>query len=125
MCAHAQSQDLIDDLKSELSGDFEKTMIGLVMPLAEYLASEVKRAVKGLGTDEAVLIEIICTRNNEEMSAIKDAYKKCKYLVFLIRCHVMTRDNRVQRSKLIASIKVHTFPCVMYPCIMYAFFILS
>ena len=90
MCAHAQSQDLIDDLKSELSGDFEKTMIGLVMPLAEYLASEVKRAVKGLGTDEAVLIEIICTRNNEEMSAIKDAYKKCKYLVFLIRCHVMT-----------------------------------
>ena len=125
MHAHAQSQDLIDDLKSELGGNFEKTVLALMMPPAEYDAREVKEAIKGLGTDEAVLIEIICTRNNEEMSAIKDAYKKCKYLVFLIRCHVMTRDNRVQRSKLIASIKVHTFPCVMYPCIMYAFFILS
>ena len=81
MHAHAQSQDLIDDLKSELGGNFEKTVLALMMPPAEYDAREVKEAIKGLGTDEAVLIEIICTRTNEEMSAIKDAYKKCESLV--------------------------------------------
>lgn len=69
-------RDLVDDIKSEISGDFEKTVLALMMPPSVYLANEVKRAIKGLGTDEAVLVEILCTRSNEEMAALKDAYKK-------------------------------------------------
>ena len=65
-------------MKSELSGDFEKTLLALMMTPAYYLASEVKRAIKGLGTDEAVLVEILCTRSNDEMTALKEAYKKCE-----------------------------------------------
>ena len=74
-------QDLVDDLKSELSGDFEKTVLALMMTPGEYLASEVKRAIKGLGTDEAVLVEVLCTRTNEEMTALKEAYKKCEHIL--------------------------------------------
>ena len=31
---------------------------------------------QGLGTDESVLIEVLCTRTNEEIRAIREAYKK-------------------------------------------------
>ncbi len=33
-------------------------------------------AMKGLGTNDTALIEILCTRNNTEIKAIKEAYKK-------------------------------------------------
>ena len=70
---------MVDDIKGELSGDFEKTVLALLMPPTDYLASEVKRAIKGLGTDEAVLVEVICTRTNEQMTELKEAYKKCEF----------------------------------------------
>lgn len=31
---------------------------------------------QGLGTDEGVLIEILCTRTNAEINAIKHSYQK-------------------------------------------------
>lgn len=53
-------------------------MVGLMMPIPDFAAYSVKKAVKGLGTDEEVLIEVICTATNEELATIKEAYKRCK-----------------------------------------------
>ena len=39
-------QDLVDDLKSELSGNFEKVMVGLMMTTVGYDAHELKSAIK-------------------------------------------------------------------------------
>ena len=69
-------RDLVDDLKSELSGDFEKVLLGLMMTPARFDAHELKCAIKGAGTDEAALIEILCTRTPDEIKAIKEEYKK-------------------------------------------------
>jgi len=33
---------------------------------------------QGLGTDEHVLVEVICTRSNTQIKAFKEAYKTCK-----------------------------------------------
>ncbi|XP_070544353.1 annexin A7-like isoform X2 [Ptychodera flava] len=67
---------LVEDFGSELSGNFEKTVQALMLSAPRFDAAELKRAMKGLGTDEAALIEIMCTRTNAEILAIKLAYKK-------------------------------------------------
>lgn len=68
-------KDLLKDLKSELGGKFEQVVLALMMPPDEYDAAELRRAMKGLGTDEDAMIEILCTRTNKEIQAISKAYK--------------------------------------------------
>lgn len=75
---------MIDDLKSELTGNFENVILGLMKPTHDYLASELKRAIRGLGTDEDVLIEILCTRTNQEIWSINEAYQRCKSIIDLL-----------------------------------------
>ncbi|XP_032996202.1 annexin A6 isoform X1 [Lacerta agilis] len=68
-------RDLIADLKSEVSGPLAKVILGLMMTPAQYDAKQLKKAMEGAGTDESVLIEILATRNNQEIQAINAAYK--------------------------------------------------
>ncbi|GFY76466.1 annexin A7 [Trichonephila inaurata madagascariensis] len=69
-------KDLIEDLKSELSGNFERVILALMMPTHDYLASQIHKAISGLGTDEDVLIEVLCSRTNQEIWAINEAYTR-------------------------------------------------
>ncbi|KAF5272707.1 hypothetical protein FQA39_LY07734 [Lamprigera yunnana] len=69
------SRDLIDDLKSELGGHFEDVIVALVRPPTEYLCKHLHKAMKGCGTDEDALIEILCTRNNNEIRELVDHYE--------------------------------------------------
>uniref|UniRef100_A0A2K6G9H6 Annexin n=1 Tax=Propithecus coquereli TaxID=379532 RepID=A0A2K6G9H6_PROCO len=45
-------RDLMADLKSELSGDLARLILGLMMPPAHYDAKQLKKAMEGAGTDE-------------------------------------------------------------------------
>ncbi|GCC37942.1 hypothetical protein chiPu_0016452 [Chiloscyllium punctatum] len=69
-------RDLIDDLKYELTGKFERLIIGLMRPPAVYDAKELRDAIKGLGTDEKALIEILASRNNKQIHELTAAYKE-------------------------------------------------
>ena len=69
-------QDLVEDLKSELGGHFESVVVGLMMSTVEYCAKQLHKAMKGGGTDEETLVEILCSRTNEEVKRIADAYEK-------------------------------------------------
>ncbi|KAJ8378072.1 hypothetical protein AAFF_G00248670 [Aldrovandia affinis] len=74
----AMGKDLEDDLKSELSGNVEKVVMGLLMPTPVYDAYELRNAIKvrGRGTDEACLIEIMASRSPAEIKAFTEIYKK-------------------------------------------------
>ncbi|XP_070544362.1 annexin-B12-like [Ptychodera flava] len=67
---------LVEDFESELSGNFKKIVVALMLSAPQFDAAELKRAMKGLGTDETALIEIMCTRTNAEIQAIKKDYGK-------------------------------------------------
>jgi annexin A7/11 len=69
-------KDLINELKSELSGNFEGVVLAVMEPARLYDAKCLRRAMRGPGTDEAVLIEILCTRTSSEIYEIVEAYKK-------------------------------------------------
>lgn len=72
----AVGKDLADDLSSELSGNFRSVVLGLLMLAPVYDAFELKQAMKGAGTEEACLIDILASRSNEEMKTITAFYKK-------------------------------------------------
>ncbi|XP_056133276.1 annexin A6 isoform X2 [Lampris incognitus] len=67
-------RDLMKDLKSELSKNLERLIIGLMLTPAEFDAKMMKKAMEGAGTDEHALIEILVTRSNEEINAMTAAY---------------------------------------------------
>lgn len=47
-----------------------------MMDPVELDCFELKQAVKGLGTDEETLIEILASRSNERIRAINDSYQR-------------------------------------------------
>ncbi|XP_038160430.1 annexin A2-like [Cyprinodon tularosa] len=69
-------KDLNAALKGALSGSLESLMLGLMKSTAQFDASELKSSMKGLGTDEEALIELVCSRNNEELTEIKKVYRE-------------------------------------------------
>jgi annexin A7/11 len=69
-------KDLIENVKSEVSGNFETLLVALLTPTVEFYVQEIHDAMSGIGTDEDVLIEILCTMSNYEINVIKQAYEK-------------------------------------------------
>ena len=53
--------DLSSDVKEKTSGDLQDFMMSLLSDRLDYEAQALMRAIKGLGTDEATLITILCT----------------------------------------------------------------
>lgn len=97
-------QDLIADLKYELTGKFERLIVSLMRPPPYSDAKEIKDAIavrggqppqgpllrtprlspllmglclcpQGVGTDEKCLIEILASRTNQEIHDLVAAYK--------------------------------------------------
>jgi hypothetical protein len=82
----------VDDIKGDTSGNFGKVLKNLLYSPVDYDCYELRRAIKGAGTDEEALIEILASRSNKRIKAINDQYQQCKrydliilifYLLFL------------------------------------------
>ncbi|XP_055283930.1 annexin A10 [Moschus berezovskii] len=70
----AFGRDLVGDLKEKLSNHFKDVMVGLMYPPPSYDAHELWHAMKGAGTDENCLIDILASRTNGEIFQMREAY---------------------------------------------------
>ncbi|CAK9293954.1 unnamed protein product [Gordionus sp. m RMFG-2023] len=66
---------LANELQRELGGKFEKVILALMTPAYEYDAHKLHQAMKGLGTNEDVLIEILVSRSQEQLRKIMETYR--------------------------------------------------
>lgn len=81
-------KDLMDDIRSETSGNFERVLIALMTPTVDFHAIELHNAMAGIGTDEEVLIEVLCSGSNSNIHAIKQAYGRSE-----LRCNFSTTNK--------------------------------
>ena len=69
-------RDLMKDFKSELHNHLEDAVLALYTDPVEYDADELRAAMKGLGTNEDTLIEIIASRPPHLLKAIIAKFKE-------------------------------------------------
>lgn len=87
-------KDLTDDIRSETSGNFENVssavlsqlhvsqfvcfqiLVALLTQSYEFYARELYEAMYGEGTDEDVLIEVMCTMTNREIREISGMFHR-------------------------------------------------
>ena len=67
-------RDLITDLKSELSGFIKEVIVAMFYHPIDYDCYLLNSAMKGLGTDEDTIIEIIATRPGYMIKQIMERY---------------------------------------------------
>ena len=72
----AYGKELTADLAGELSGNFKAIVLALMRSRPERDAYWLRKAMKGAGTDEDCLVEILCSRDNAEIKAIAQAYTR-------------------------------------------------
>ncbi|XP_055941858.1 annexin A13-like [Argiope bruennichi] len=72
------NQELRDRLLCKLTGHFQKVIDLLLMPLPEYYAKLIRRAIYGPGKDDDLLLEILCTITNIQIRQIKEIYQ-CRF----------------------------------------------
>lgn len=69
-------RDLVKDFTDETSGKFRDVLLAICQEPADLDAKLVRQAVKGLGTDEDLLSEVICTRTPAELKAAGESYQR-------------------------------------------------
>jgi len=94
-------RDLHEDLKHKTSHHFQDALLGHIRTRTEFDAWAIHNAVTGIGTDDHCLIEILCTRSNDEIAAICAEYKNTygKDLE-----HVITHDTSGNFKRLCVSL---------------------
>ncbi|KAI1709710.1 annexin domain-containing protein [Ditylenchus destructor] len=67
-------KDIKKELKSELSGAFEELILALMETPVHFICHQLRKAMKGVGTRENVLVEVLISHSNEEIKEIKHEY---------------------------------------------------
>ncbi|NXS07853.1 ANX12 protein, partial [Neodrepanis coruscans] len=69
-------QSLEEALKKALKSHLEDVVVALLKTPAQFDAEELRASMKGLGTDENTLIEILVSRSNKEIKEANRYYKE-------------------------------------------------
>jgi DNA-directed RNA polymerase subunit F len=68
-------RDLIPDISSETGGNFKHVLLSMLTAWDTYDSHLCRDAIAGIGTNEKILTEVICTRTPDELKAIAKRYE--------------------------------------------------
>lgn len=69
-------RDLLRDLEKETSGDFRDALLALARGPLQQDCHTLYHAIKGAGTKESDLNDVLCNRKNADIHAIRAEYRK-------------------------------------------------
>lgn len=69
-------KSLEEELSSETGGAFLKCLKKLLQPIWELEAEYVRKAMKGIGTNEQILIDHLCTKDASDIQQLKQVFTK-------------------------------------------------
>ena len=72
--ARTYGKSLYSELKSKLNGHFKGIAIHLFLHPITYIAKSLKKGLKGFGSDETVVLEVLTSHDQEELRQIEDAF---------------------------------------------------
>lgn len=101
-------------MRSELGGNFESLIVGLITPPTDYLARQLNKAMKGAGTDSNAVSEILVTRSNEELKELGVAYERSKPYETISFCLRFLRHKN--KTLLLTYLLVYNRPLVEHLC---------
>ena len=67
--------ELLDDVKSETSGNFRKALLALIESRVEFRSRLLHEALSGAGTDIRKLIDVMAPMEADEVEEVKRVYK--------------------------------------------------
>jgi len=65
---------LTDAISSDCSGDYKDLLVSVVMPVNDFRAFLLRKAIAGAGTDEDAVIDVLAHATNEQIAATKTAF---------------------------------------------------
>eukprot|EP01107_Rhizomastix_libera_P006163 TRINITY_DN20268_c0_g1_i1.p1 TRINITY_DN20268_c0_g1~~TRINITY_DN20268_c0_g1_i1.p1 ORF type:complete len:363 (+),score=62.43 TRINITY_DN20268_c0_g1_i1:34-1089(+) len=68
-------RSLKEDIKNDISGNYRRLLLGMCMPRIQYMASELHRAMKGAGTDDHCLIDVLSHTDTPIRVAIQQTFE--------------------------------------------------
>lgn len=90
--------DLLEDLRSGLTGELQDFMVALMRNPIEYLCMQLHSALLDKqGVNSVILVEALCTKNNDEIEKIIHTFEASEFMsqiahIFaLIRCIIVFR----------------------------------
>ncbi len=95
-------QELLTSFMKHLGGKFRQAVLWSFHEPAQVNALAIHKALVNSG-DEQILIEVVCSSNNQEISDIREAYARCTFLVrilFTINYEVGTNVFREVQKKV-------------------------
>jgi hypothetical protein len=69
-------KDLIKEIKSETTGNFERVLVALLQSPVEYDAWLIRDACEGLGTNDEQLIEVLVTRHPDHLKKVVEFFRR-------------------------------------------------
>lgn len=107
-------RSLLKDIESETRGDFEMALLAVARGPLQQDAYQVDRAVRGLGTKEALLDDVCLGRSNADMNAIKACYKQIygKPMEKEIKDDLSMKTERLYEYVLSARRAEESTPCL-------------